>query len=256
MITPEYPQTGNKLENQIILITGAGDGIGKAVAKACAAHGATVILTGRTRRKLEICYDEIAAEKFTEPLIYKLDLLELDDTAAITLAESVYSEFGRLDGLVHNAAILGTLAPYIHFDSKLWHKVFQVNAHAPFVLNKFLHPLLQRSDKASVIFTGSGVGTQGLAYWGAYSASKFANEGMMQTLAQEFFSDKIRVNMIDPGEVRTKMHASAFPAQNPAQITAPEDITDAYIYLLSTDSENLSGCRIMAWQKGTGLEKT
>jgi len=249
MEKPEYPAKGDALKDHVVLITGAGDGIGKAVATAAAGQGATVILTGRTSKKLEICYDEIIAQDFTEPFIYKLDLTEVDDKAAIKLAEGIYREFGRLDGLLHNAAILGTMAPYAQFATDLWHKIFQVNVHAPFILTKFCHPLLQRSDKASVIFTGSGLGIKGIAYWGAYSATKFANEGMMQTLAEEFSQDKIKVNLIDPGVVRTRMRASAFPAEDPKKLPAPESITDAYIYLLSQDSKNLSGHRFNVWQK-------
>ncbi len=249
MTKPNYPTTSNKLKDKIIFITGAGDGIGKAVAKACAAHGATIILTGRTTKKLEISYDEIMAEGSAEPLIYQLELDKLDDESAIKMAEAIYHEFGRLGGIVHNAAILGTMAPYTQYDSQLWQKVFQVNVHAPFILTKALQPLLQRSDNASIIFTGSSVGQQGLAYWGAYSASKFANEGMMQTLSEELEQNKIKVNMIDPGIVRTKMRASAFPSENPTTLTPPESITDAYIYLLSDDSKNISGQRIDAWHK-------
>lgn len=247
MTKPHYSQTGKTLEDKIIFITGAGDGIGKAVAKACAAHGATVVLTGRTSKKLEISYDEIMAAGSAEPLIYKLELDKVDDESAIQMAEAIYTEFGRLDGIVHNAAILGTMAPYTQYDTQLWQKVFQINVHAPFVLTKALHPLLQRADTPSIIFTGSGVGLQGLAYWGAYSASKFANEGMMQTLAQEFEQDKIKVNMVDPGIVRTKMRSSAFPSENPTTLAKAESITAAYLYLLSNDSKNVSGQRIKVW---------
>lgn len=245
-----YPQFGETLKDKVILITGAGDGIGKAVAIACAKQGAQVILSGRSKAKLNQTYDEISSScTNNQAIIYPLDLLKLDDKAADLLVGGIYNEFGRLDGLVHNAAILGNLSPFEQTPTQSWQNVFQVNVHAPFILSKFCLPLLLQSKAPSIIFTGSGAGKTGIAYWGAYSASKFANESMTQVLALELEMKGIKVNMVDPLVVRTKMRALAFPAEDPNTLPTPEQITDVYIYLLSEDSLGISNQRLDAWVK-------
>ncbi|MBT8140787.1 MAG: YciK family oxidoreductase [Gammaproteobacteria bacterium] len=227
----------NALIDKVILVTGAGAGIGRAVALECARQGATVVLLGRTIKKLEKVYDEIVALGKQIPSIYPMDLLGADEKHHEQLAEIIHQEYGRLDGLLHNASILGSLTPIAQYDAAQWQKVMHVNVTAQFVMTKALLPVLLKSDRASVLFTSSSVGRQGRAYWGAYSVSKFATEGMMQVLADEFEnSDNIRFNSINPGATHTSMRLSAYPAEDKTKIAKPEDIVDPYVYLLSDES--------------------
>ncbi|HHL45371.1 MAG TPA: SDR family NAD(P)-dependent oxidoreductase, partial [Gammaproteobacteria bacterium] len=167
----EYSPSPNLLKNRIILVTGAGDGIGAIAAKTFAQYGATVILLGRTIRKLEAIYDAIEQSGAPQPAIYPMNLEGASPKDYNDLAETVDREFGRLDGLLHNAAILGTLTPLEMYDLELWTKVMQVNLNAPYLLTRACLPLLKKSDDASVLFTSSTVGHKGRAYWGAYGIS-------------------------------------------------------------------------------------
>lgn len=238
----DYRPTPDLLQGRVILITGAGDGIGRVAAKTCAEYGATVILLGRTQRKLERVYDEIEEAGYPQAVIQPLDLEMAGVTDYAQLATAIEQQFGRLDGLLHNAAILGTLTPLGLYDVDLWNKVMQVNLHAPFLLTRACLGLLRHSTDASIVFTSDAVGRQGRAYWGAYGVSKAALEGMMQILADETESDgHVRVNSIDPGTVRTALRARAYPAENPNQLVTPETVMDKYLYLLGPDSRNVSG---------------
>ncbi|MDB9957857.1 YciK family oxidoreductase [Oceanospirillaceae bacterium] len=243
----DYTAPDQLLKNRVILITGAGDGIGRAAAIDSARLGATVILLGRTIEKLEVVYDEIENAGYPQAAIYPLDLRSATDEDYISLAQVVEDEFGGLDGLVHNASILGQRTPLSNYESRTWNLVMQVNATAPFMMTQALLPLLEVSKDASIIFTSSGVGAQGKAYWGAYSVSKFATEGMAQILADETGNtSKIRVNIIDPGATRTSMRAQAYPGENPAQNPLPKDIMPVYQYLLGPDSLGITGQRFKA----------
>jgi NAD(P)-dependent dehydrogenase (short-subunit alcohol dehydrogenase family) len=234
--------TQNQLQGKTILITGAGDGIGRAVAMACARHGATVILTGRTQKKLEKVYDLIMAEHLPEPVIHPMDLATATNEDYELLGQTIIEQFGQLDGLLHNASVLGLLGPVQYFAPESLSKIMQVNVNAAFLMTRALLPALLISDNARIIFTSSSVGRAGRAYWGAYSVSKFATEGLMQVLADELTNtSSIRVNSINPGATRTDMRASAFPAENPATLPTPESLTPAYIYLLSKHSQHLHG---------------
>ncbi len=247
MIDSSYEPRPDLLEDRVILITGAGDGIGKASARAFARHGATVILLGRTVRKLESTYDQIVGDGHREPAIYPLDLLGAEPIHYDELAENVRSRLGRLDGLLHNASLLGTLAPLEHYDLESWAKVMQVNVHAPLFLTRSCLPILRESPDASIVFTSSGVGRKGRAYWGAYAVSKFANEGMMQVLADELdATTAIRVNSINPGAVRTTMRATAYPAEDPSKLPGPDDVMKSYLYLMGPDSTGVNGQALSA----------
>lgn len=238
----EYQPSENLLQGRVILITGAGDGIGKAAAKSYAAHGATVILVGRTLEKLEQVYDEIEAAGHPQPALVPLNLESAQEHDYIELANTLEQEFGKLDGILHNAGLLGVRTPLESYDPVIWQQVMQVNLNAPFLLTQILMPLLERSDNASIIFTSSGVGRKGRAYWGAYSISKFATEGMMQIWADEIDTvSNIRANCINPGATRTQMRASAFPGENPADNPTPAEIMPLYLYLMGQDSLDVNG---------------
>lgn len=237
-----YTPAPGLLNGRVILVTGAAGGIGRAAARSFAAHGATLILLDRTVPALEAVYDEIVQAGHPQPAIYPMNLegaapKDYEDLAAV-LAE----EFGRLDGLLHNAAFLGTLTPLAQYNIETWFKVMQTNLNAPFLLTRACLPLLEHAPDASIVFTSDSVGRKGKAYWGAYGVSKFGVEGMMQLLADELESTpSLRVNSIDPGPVRTLMRNRAYPAENPAHLAAPEQIMDVYLYLMGPDSRGVTG---------------
>nr|WP_078085992.1 YciK family oxidoreductase [Microbulbifer mangrovi] len=238
----DYNAPADLLKDKVILVTGAGDGIGRVAAKTFAAHGATVILLGRTVPKLEAVYDEIEAAGGAKPAILPVDLAGVKWEELEYLAQGVDQEFGRLDGLLHNAGVLGQRTPIANYHYATWQQVMQINVNAAFGLTRAMLPLLEESKAGSVIFTGSGVGLKGRAYWGAYSVSKFATEGMMQVLADEVEGvSNIRVNSINPGATRTNMRAAAYPAEDPQSVTTPEDIMPTYLYLMGDDSIGVNG---------------
>lgn len=237
-----YQPAADALKDRVILITGAGDGIGKTVALGCAKHGATVILLGRQQKKLEAIYDAIVAAGGAQPAIVPMNLLTVTPDDTVGLAQTLQQEFGRLDGLLHNAAVLGERAPIEHYAPNVWLEVMQINVNAAFLLTQSLMPLLKAASDASVVFTSSGVGRKGKAFWGAYAVSKFATEGMMQVLADELDENSnIRVNCINPGGTRTKMRAAAFPAEDASKLKTPEDILPSYLWLLGPDSREVHG---------------
>lgn len=238
----EYQAPENLLKDRIILVTGAGAGIGRTAAKTFAAHGATVILLGRTLEKLEQVYDEIEAAGHPQPALVPLNLESAQEHDFVELTNTLEQEFGHIDGILHNASLLGVRTPIESYDPVIWQQVMQVNLNAPFLLTQILMPLLDKADNASIVFTSSTVGRKGRAYWGAYGISKFATEGLMQTLADELeTTSNIRTNCINPGATRTQMRANAYPAENPASVASPEDIMPLYLYLMGPDSLDVNG---------------
>lgn len=224
-----------------MVVTGAGDGIGRAVAIDLARQGATVALLGRTLRKLEHVYDRIAQAGGPKPALLPFDLETAGAAEYDALSDAIDREFGRVDGLAHIAGILGMLSPIEHYDVPTWCKVLHVNLTAPFILTRALLPLLRRAADASVVFTSSGVGRRGRAYWGAYAASKFGTEGLMQVLAHESEQTRIRVNSLNPGPVATAMRLQAYPAEDRSKLSQPEAITAPYLFLLGPASSGISG---------------
>ena len=238
----DYEYSPDLLRDRIVLITGASDGIGRALALEAANLGAQVILHGRNAAKLEKVYDDIEAiDGAPRPSIAVMDLATADSAAYQSLADSLAAEFGRLDGLVLNASILGDRFSIEQYDPALWQQVMHVNVTSAFVLAQVCLPLLHESDDASIIFTSSGVGRKGRAFWGAYAVSKFATEGLSQVLADEHRQGPLRVNCINPGATRTGMRLAAFPAEDREALKTPEDILPAYIYLLGPDSKGITG---------------
>ena len=229
------------------MITGAGDGIGRALAKAAALHGADLILLGRTRAKLEAVFDWIGERTRTRPVIVPCDLSHLGPSGAESLQSQARAEYGRLDGLVHNAALLGPKAPLEHYPMREWEEVMRVNLSAAATLTQALLPLMletaaARARQGSILFTSSSVGRKGRAYWGAYAVSKFAVEGLMQVLADECAAEgALRVNSLNPGGIRTAMRRQAYPAENPADAPPPETRLDLYIHLLSDAAHGVNG---------------
>nr|WP_298372636.1 YciK family oxidoreductase [uncultured Halomonas sp.] len=243
----DYQAPANLLSDKIILVTGAGDGIGRAAALTYARHGATVILLGRTIAKLEKVYDEIEQQGSPQPAIFPLNFEGATLKDYRDMAETLDQEFGRLDGILHNAGLLGRITPFENYNPELWEQVMQVNINGPIWMTQALLPLLKASKDASVIFTSSSVGRKGRAYWGAYSVSKFATEGFVEVLADELDNlTSIRVNSLNPGATRTQMRKTAFPAEDPDVLRTPEDIMPTYLWLMGPDSRGHSGERFDA----------
>ena len=230
------------LAGRVLLITGAADGIGRALARGSAAHGATVILLDRNVRGLESLYDEIVADKSPEPAIYPMDLKGATPADYAALAETLQQEFGQLDGLVHNAAMLGALTPLSHYDDELWFEILQTGLNAPYLLTRNCLDLITRAQDASVLFMADSVGRHGKAYWGAYGVAKAGIENLAQVLADELEDNSnIRVNTYDPGPVRTALRLIAYPAENRDALPLPGDVIDPCLYLLGPDSKGISG---------------
>jgi len=235
----------DELKGRIILITGAGAGIGRAVAESCAQHGATVLLLGRNGRQLSEVHAQITGQHGADcAAIVEFDLENALANDYDALFAAIEARYRRLDGLLHNAGLLGQLAPIEHYDVPTWCRVLQVNLTAAFVLTQILLPLLKRSEDASILFTSSGVGRIGRAYWGAYAVSKFGLEGLTEVLSDELCGlTRIRVNSLNPGATRTNMRRQAYPAEDVGSLPAPESITRAHIALLGPASRGISGQR-------------
>ncbi|ANB22372.1 YciK family oxidoreductase [Alteromonas stellipolaris] len=244
----DYQAPADLLKGKVILITGAGDGIGAQAARTYAKHGATCILLGRTVSKLEAVYDEIVnagsvgnAEPAPEPAIVPLDIKGATPSHYQQMTQTIIDQFGKLDGVLHNASVLGHLSSFKDIEQQEWLDVMQTNLNGTVFLTQALIPALEKADNASVIFTTSSVGRKGRAFWGTYAVSKFATEGVMQTLADEYQNKSLRFNCINPGGTRTNMRAQAFPAENPDTLKTPADIMPMYLYLMGNDSIDVNG---------------
>ncbi|MGB5622073.1 MAG: YciK family oxidoreductase [Gammaproteobacteria bacterium] len=238
----DYAPRNTLLDERVILVTGASAGIGAALARRAASLGAKIVLLGRSVPRLEAVYDEIDNAGGPRPGIFVIDLLSAAAPQYEQLFDAVADAYGRLDGLVHCAGILGDRSPIEHYDVGVWQQVMQLNVTAPFILTRTMFPLLRRSGDASVIFTSSGVGRQGRAFWGAYAVSKFATEGMMEVLAAELSEDgPIRCNAVNPGPTRTAMRRAAYPGEDPDQLKTPEEVLGPYLYLLGPDGRGVNG---------------
>lgn len=238
----DYQPSRDLLAGRVILVTGAGDGLGRAASLAYARHGASVILVGRTQKKLEAVYDEILAEQLANPLLMPLDLAKAGLREFDEIAAAIEREFGRLDGLLHSAATLGTLTPLVQYDLETWQTVMQVNFKAAYLLTRASLGILEKSPDASVIFTTSEMARQGRAYWGAYAAAGAALENLTQVWADELSTNsRVRMNTLDPGAVRSALRARAYPGENPLTLPAPEEVMPQYLYLMGPDSHGITG---------------
>lgn len=236
-----YQASSDSLKDKIILVTGASDGIGRVAAIHFALHGATVILHGRDLEKLELVYDEIVAFNAPTPAIVPLNLSTALEYDYELMADAIERQFGRLDGILHNAGILGERVALQHYNWATWQEVMTVNVQAPVFLTQTLLPLFKKSSSASVIFTSSGVGRAVREHWGAYSISKIALEAVSQLFNLENDAQHIRYNCVNPGATRTTMRAKAFPDENPLDLVSAEQIMPTYLYLMSDDSVDVRG---------------
>lgn len=236
-----YRPAQDLLAGRTILVTGASDGIGACAATTFASYGANVVLLGRNQAKLEAVFDAIAKDTDTDPTIVPCDLEIATLDAYTDLNGQILDHYGHLDGLLHNASLLGPRVPLEFYDAANWRRVMHLNVEAVFLLTQALLPALRQSTDASIVITSSSVGRAGRAYWGAYAASKFAAEGFAQVLADELAEEgRIRVTTLNPGATRTAMRAAAYPAEDPSTVPPPETRMDIYLYLLGPDARGRS----------------
>ncbi|WP_058910274.1 YciK family oxidoreductase [Entomohabitans teleogrylli] len=236
-----YQPKNDLLQQRIILVTGASDGIGREAALTYARFGAQLVLLGRNEEKLRAVAQQICNESGHMPPWFTLDYATASAEECQQLGARLTGLIPRLDGVLHNAGILGEVAPMAEQDPRRWQEVMQVNVNITFFLTQALLPLLLKSESGSLVFTSSSVGRQGRANWGAYAVSKFATEGMMQVLAEEYKQHNLRVNCINPGGTRTKMRASAFPTEDPNKLKTPADLMPLYLWLMGDDSRRKTG---------------
>ena len=246
----DYQAAPDLLRDKVILVTGAGGGLGAALSKGFAAHGATLVLLGRTIRRLNTVYDEIEAAGGPTPAIYPMDLRGATEQDYDDLNTTLMREFGRLDGLVHCAALLGTLTPLELFDLQVWSTVMHVNLTAPMLLTRSLLPALKASGEASVVFCADA---KTRAYWGAYGVAKSGLNGLAAILAHELDdrqadapapprpAPSIRVNSVEPPPLRTGLRASAYPGELPGSLPPADSVLPAFLYLLGADSAAVTG---------------
>lgn len=228
--------SGGRLAGRVALVTGASRGIGAAVARRFAGEGAHLILVARTEGALAEIDDEVrrlAGEAAT------LVCMDLADFAAIDrLGGAIFERYRRLDVLVGNAALLGTLGPIAHIDPQTWERVIAVNLTANWRLIRSLDPLLRASDAGRAIFVTANAACTCQPYWGAYAVSKAALDTMVRIYAGEVKKTPVRVNLLDPGPTRTRMRAEAYPGEDPRTLKTPESITDRFVELAEP------GCRL------------
>jgi len=230
-----------ELKDKVILVTGANRGFGLAITMDLSKAGATVIMLGRDLGSLEHAYDAVVDAGYNEPILYPFDLEGASPENYQELQDNVLDKFEKLDGLIHNAAILGAQMPIEQYDIKLWYSTLQINLSAPFMLTQFLIPALSKSEDARILFLSSSVGREAKAYWGAYSVSKFGIEGFAKTLSEELEKTNISVNTINPGKLRTEMRRTAYPAEDSSTVPMPEEKSAAIVYLLSSLSPKMNG---------------
>ena len=241
IVSKDHIFKDGELKDKVILVTGANRGFGLAITMDLSKAGATVIMLGRDLGSLEYAYDAVVDAGYNEPILYPLDLEGATPENYQELQDNILEKFDKLDGLIHNAAILGAQMPIEQYDIKLWYSTLQINLSAPFMLTQFLIPALVKSEDARILFLSSSVGREARAYWGAYSVSKFGIEGFAKTLSEELEKTNISVNTVDPGKLRTEMRRTAYPAEDSSTVPMPEEKSAAIVYLLSNLSPKMNG---------------
>jgi NAD(P)-dependent dehydrogenase (short-subunit alcohol dehydrogenase family) len=236
-----YQATNNLLKDRVILVTGAGQGIGKTAALTFAKHGATVILLDKQIKSLEATYDAIEAANYPEALIFAMDLEKASEDDFKSLADGIYHQLGRLDGILHNATHFNNLSPLEIQTSAQFEQMFKVNVIAPFALTKACLPLLRRANDVSVIFTSSSAAQEAKPFWGSHGISKVAADTMMKMWAQEIDSPNIRFNSIVPGALQSPQRKKTHPGEVHGDLPTMESAMPIYLYLMGTDSKGTTG---------------
>jgi len=237
----DYQAPKDLFQQQVILVTGAGQGIGLQAALHFAAHGATVILLGRTQAKLEAAYDAIVQQGYSEPVIFPMDLLNATEAQMQAMAEAIYQQLGRLDGILHNATHFDNLSPLAIQTGQQFQDMMQVNLIAPFMLTKACLPLLEQAEHASVIFTSTLSAHHVKPFWGAHAISKLAADYLMQLWANELDSSHIRFNSIIPGAVQSPQRKKTHPGEVHADLPSVDSLMPLYLYLMGKHSVGISG---------------
>mgnify|MGYP005697275741 FL=1 len=226
------------MKNKVILITGANKGIGKTLSLEFSKMGVNIVLLGRNEESLDSVYDEIITTTSTKPLIIKCDLSDIDNKSAKQINDEIMGVYGRLDGVIFNAAKLGKMSTIEDYEEDIWKEVFNINLHSAFIISKEVLPALKAAPNGRIIFTSSGVAEVGKAFWGAYSASKFAVKGLAEILRDELdTTSNIKVFNYDPGKTRTSMRALAYPAENPQDLKEPKVLFNDYLWFFSDESQ-------------------
>ena len=226
------------MKNKVILITGANKGIGKTLSLEFSKMGVNIVLLGRNEESLDSVYDEIITTTSTKPLIIKCDLSDIDNKSAKQINDEIMGVYGRLDGVIFNAAKLGKMSTIEDYEEDIWKEVFNINLHSAFIISKEILPALKAAPNGRIIFTSSGVAEVGKAFWGAYSASKFAVKGLAEILRDELdTTSNVKVFNYDPGKTRTSMRALAYPAENPQDLKEPKVLFNDYLWFFSDESQ-------------------
>jgi NAD(P)-dependent dehydrogenase (short-subunit alcohol dehydrogenase family) len=241
-MNPNYQPQPDCLKGRVILVTGAGSGLGREAAIAYARHGATVALLGRNEKKLDAIYDEILAIGGPEPAMFPFDLEAADDSGFERLAGTISYHLKRLDGILHSAASFFLLTPLNQQTLAQWNTLLKVNLAAPFALTRACLPMLEASPDASVIFTGETHGLHPAAYWGGYAVSKSGLEALTTIFSQELERlPNIRINTLIPGPVNSPLRRKTHPGEDPGSLPQPADLLPWYLWLMGPDSRDIRG---------------
>ncbi len=232
----------DSLRERVVLVTGATGGLGAPLARACAAQGAVVVLHARVVRKIEALYDEIVAAGHPEPIILPLDLAKASADDFGNVASALQGQLGRLDGIVHTAALLGSLGPMEHQSFDSWLSLLRVNVAAPMGLTRALMPLLDASPDASVVLTLDDRGEAPRAYWGGYAVTKAAVSALARELADEWENrDHLRINAVVPGPIHSPLRGRTHPGEDKSALPAPDALVPLYLHLLAGQAKADSG---------------
>ncbi len=235
------------LKNHVILITGAGGGLGSTAALTLAKHGAHIILLDKNIAKLEVVYDAITAANASMPIMYPFDLAGANENDYQELADRIEEKYGALQGVLHSAVEFTSFTPIAQINTKDWGHTLNVNLNAAFLLSRMLLPVLQKSSQASIVFTSDSSARIAKAYAGAYGVSKIALEGLAKILAEELeAAGKIRVNTLIPGPIDSPLRKRAYPAEDKTRLPDMASMAAVYLYLFGSESIGTTGQTIDA----------